>query len=247
MPSHDVTVPTPDGDCVASLHRPEGVGPWPAVILYPDAGGIRDTFRDMGERLAGLGYVVLVPDIYYRSGGYEPFDMDTVFVDPGERQRLGALVMSLPKQSYLNDAGAFLDFLASLDEVIHGPVGTTGYCMGGRISLNVAGHFGDRIGGAASFHGGNLAAEDDPDSPHLAAPDINATVYVGGAQDDGSFPQEQAERLSRAFDDAGVTYTLEHYTAMHGFAVPDNPTYDAAASERHWSALEQLYGATLSR
>ncbi len=91
----DVTVPTPDGAADASLHTPAGPGPWPAVIMYPDAGGTRDVFRQMGDRLATDGYAVLVPDIYYRAGGYEPFSMATVFSDPDERQRLGALAGSL--------------------------------------------------------------------------------------------------------------------------------------------------------
>jgi len=80
----DVDVPTADGVAAASLHLPEGPGPWPGVILYPDAGGTREVFREMGARLAGAGhgYVVLVPDINYRTGGYESFSMDTVFSDP---------------------------------------------------------------------------------------------------------------------------------------------------------------------
>ena len=67
----DVTVSAPDGECPASLHLPEGKGPWPAVILYPDAGGVRETFRAMADRLSGLGYAVLLPDVYYRAGGFE--------------------------------------------------------------------------------------------------------------------------------------------------------------------------------
>jgi carboxymethylenebutenolidase len=245
MPALDVIVPTPDGLCAASLHLPEGEGRWPAVIMYPDAGGLRPTFRDMGERLANLGYVVLVPDVYYRSGGYEPFSMQTVFGDTGERQRLMALVSGLTAAMSISDAGAFLDFLATRPEVVAGPVGTTGYCMGGRISLNVAGHQGARIGAAASFHGGRLAVADDPDSPHLVASGVRAVVYVAAAQDDASFPADQHERLAAAYDAAGVTYSIETYEALHGYAVPDMPVFDAPAAERHWAALESLYGSAL--
>jgi carboxymethylenebutenolidase len=247
MPHVDVMVPTSEGECAAALHMPEGEGRWPAVILYPDAGGLRPTFRTMAERLAGLGYVVMVPDVYYRSGGYEPFSMDTVFSDSGERQRLMALVTSLSAAMSVRDARAFLDFLAGRHEVLDGPVGTTGYCMGGRISLTVAGHHPERIGAAASFHGGRLAVEDDPDSPHLLAPRVHAVVYVAAAEKDESFPAEQHERLARAYDAAAVRYTLETYPALHGFAVPDNPTFDLGAAERHWAALEVLYASALSR
>jgi carboxymethylenebutenolidase len=245
MPMIDVVIPAADGDCAASLHVPEGEGPWPAVIMYPDAGGLRPTFRSMGERLSGLGYVVLVPDVYYRSGGFEPFSMTTVFSDEKERQRLFSLMSGLTPEMSVRDAGAFLDYLASRPEVAPGPVGTTGYCMGGRLSLTVAGSHGDRIGAAASFHGGRLAVEDDPNSPDLLADQVKAVVYVAAAKDDGSFPEEQAQRLSRAYEDAGVRFTMETYPALHGFAVPDNPTFDDSAAERHWEAMERLYGEVL--
>src|ERR1035438_5078809 len=56
-----------------------------------------------------------------------------------------------------------------------------------------------------------------------------------------SFTAEQAELLESALTDAGVGHTLEFYAARHGFAVPDNPTYDTEADARHWEALRELY------
>ncbi len=215
------------------------------MILYPDAGGTRAVFRQMGARLARDGYAVLVPDVYHRSGGYEPFSMDTAFTDPDERARLFALVMSLSPAMVVADAEAFVAFLASRPEVAEGPIGTTGYCMGGRLSLFVAGHLGATIGAAASFHGGRLAVEDDPGSPHQFAPGVRAVVYVGAAENDASFDDDQRARLHAAYDAAGVEHTIEDYPAAHGFAVADNPTYDEAAAERHWQALTSLYAATL--
>ena len=245
MAQRDVQIPTEDGTSPASLHVPEGDGPWPAVIMYPDAGGMRDAPRQMGERLAGLGYVTLVPDFYYRSGAYEPFEMRTLFDHPDERDRLMGLVRSVTADMAVRDAHAYVDYLAALPETTGNAVGTTGYCMGGRLSLIVAGHLGDRIGAAASFHGGNIAATDDPESPHLRAGDMAATVYVAGATDDASFPQEQKDRLEQALSDAGVTHTIETYPAAHGFAVPDNGSYDVAAAERHWDAMANLFSSTL--
>jgi len=229
----------------ASLHSPDGSGPWPAVIMYPDAAGARGVFRQMGDRLAGEGYVVLVPDVYYRAAGYEPFSIATVFSDPAERKRLGGLMASLTSAAVADDARAFADFLDGRPEVRAGALGTTGYCMGGRISLLVAGHLGERIGAAASFHGGRLAVEDDPESPHHLAAGVRATVYVGGAENDASFDDDQAARLHEAYSAAGVEHVIETYAAGHGFAVPDNPPYDEAAAERHWKAMTTLYASAL--
>jgi carboxymethylenebutenolidase len=244
MPQRDVQIPTPDGTCDATLHVPSGDGPWPAVIMFTDAGGVRATFHDMAQRLADLGYAVLLPNVYYRLGEFEPFAMETVFSDPAERKRLMDMVASVSKEEATRDTGALIDFLAQQPEVAGTKVGTTGYCMGGGLALNAAGRHPDRIGAAASFHGGRLAT-DAPDSPHLLAGSIEATVYVAGAADDASFDDEQFARLSAALTGAGVDHTLVTYPAAHGFAVPDNPTYDEAAAARHWEALEQLYASSL--
>ncbi len=245
MATIDVKVPTPDGVADASLHTPEGAGPWPGVIMYPDAFGTRAVFREMADRLADAGYAVLVPDVYYRAGGYEPFSIDTAFSDPDEQARLGALVGALTGDRIGDDAGAFVAFLDSRADVAAGPVGTTGYCMGGRISLIAAGRLGERIGAAASFHGGRLALEGDPDSPALLAAAVRAVVYVGAASNDRSFGDDQEVRLRDAYDTAHVEHTIERYAAAHGFAVPDNPTHDEAAAERHWAAMISLYGSAL--
>src|SRR5262245_21619505 len=127
MARRDVLIPTPDGACDASLHTPAGVGPWPAVIMYPDAGGVRPTFHDMAERLAGLGYAVLLPNMYYRLGEFEPFDLTTVFTNPEERKRLMELVATVDKESAARDTEAMLDWLAEQPEVAGSKVGTTGY------------------------------------------------------------------------------------------------------------------------
>ena len=244
MPTISDAVTTPDGTCPVTLAIPDGDGPWPGVILYPDAGGARAALRDMAERLADLGYVVLVPDVYYRSGDWAPFSMKDVFNDKAERQRLFAMIGSVTPDAMESDARAFFDYLAARPEVRGETFGTTGYCMGGRTSLIVAGRVPERVAAAMSFHGGGLAA-DDPGSPHLLADKIRAAVYVGGAADDASFTEGQAETLDQALTAAGVEHTIEWYPALHGFAVPDNAPYDEAAAEKHWDAMKEFFGAHL--
>jgi carboxymethylenebutenolidase len=237
----DVQIPAPDGHSCGTLHVPDGDGPWPGVLVFPDAGGVRETFGQMGDQLAGLGYVVLVPDIYYRSGEWAPFDAATLFTDPAERARMFGLVKRLTNDAIIADAGAYAEFLLARPEVSGSAIGTTGYCLGGRMSLVAAGGLGRTIAAAASFHGGRVAVAEDPSSPHLTADRITAAVYVAGAIEDGSFTTEQAGLLDSALTGAGVEHTVEFYPAHHGFAVPDNPTYDAEAAARHWEALGRLY------
>jgi carboxymethylenebutenolidase len=215
--------------------------------MFPDAGGMRDTMRQMGERLSDLGYVVLVPDFYYRYGPYETVDMRTAFANKETAEKIMGMMRGYTADQVVDDARIFVDYLDSLPEKESGGVGTTGYCMGGRLSLISAVNLGERIAAAASFHGGNLANADDPDSPHRKASAIKAAVYVAGAIEDQSFTDEQKDLLEKSLTEAGVVHTIETYQAHHGFAVPDNPSFDADAAERHWKASEQFFGSVLGR
>ena len=247
MAQRTVEFEAADGICPASLSVPEGDGPWPAVLMYADAGGMRDTVRHLGERLSTLGYVVLVPDFYYRNGRNDPVDMRTAFSTKQSAEKLMAMIRGYSADMALRDAQSFADYLDSVPQKKPGGIGTTGYCMGGRLSLLSAASLGTRVAAAASFHGGNLAKADDPDSPHYKANAMKAAVYVAGATEDPSFPEEQKAQLEKSLSEAGVVHAIETYEARHGFAVLDNPSFDPAAADRHWRATEEFFGSTLGR
>jgi carboxymethylenebutenolidase len=149
----DVQIPTADGHSNGTLHVPAGAGPWPGVLVFPDAGGARETFRRMGDRLAGLGYVALIPDIYYRAGDWAPFDVATLFTDTQERARLSGLAGPLTNDRVIADSASYADFLLARPEVAGAAIGTTGYCLGGRMSLIAAGGLGHTIEFYPARHG----------------------------------------------------------------------------------------------
>jgi carboxymethylenebutenolidase len=210
-----------------------------------DGLGIRPAMLELGERLATHGYFVLLPDLYYRSGPYEPMNPHTVFADPEERKVLMEKFFALATPAnIMSDTGAFLDYLAAQADIKAGGIGTTGYCMGGLMSLTAAGTYPDSIVATASYHGGRLAT-DAPDSPHLLAPKIKARVYVAGAIEDPSFPDDMKARLEEALTNAGVDHEIETYQAKHGWVFRDTPVYDAAAAERHWRTMLALFDAKL--
>jgi len=241
-----IEITTAEGTCPSYVFRPAaGDGPWPAVLVFMDGVGIRPAMLDLGVRLAKSGYFVLLPDLYYRSGPYEAMNAATVFSDPEQRKMLTEKFSShISQAKVMSDTRAFIDYLASEPDVKAGGIGVTGYCMGGLMALTAAGTFPDRIVAAASFHGSRLAT-DAPESPHLLAPKIKARLYVAGATDDASFPDEMKRRLEQALTDANVEHVVETYPAKHGWVFADTPVYDAAASERHWRELLALLEATL--
>lgn len=242
----EIRIDTADGSCRAFVYRPSGAGPAPAVLVYMDGIGIRPAMLEVGERLATHGYFVLLPDLFYRSGPYAPMNARTVFSDAEQRKVLMEKFFArATPAAVMSDTRAFLDWLAAQPDVRPGPIGTTGYCLGGFMSLTAAGTYPDRVVAAASYHGGRLAT-DAADSPHRLAPRMRSRVYVAGATDDQSFSDEMKERLERALTDAGVDHTIETYPARHGFVLSDTPAYDPDAAERHWRTLLALLGATLS-
>lgn len=240
-----VDIRTRDGRCPSYVYRPSGTGPWPAVLVYMDGLAIRPAMLELGERLASHGYFVLLPDLFYRSGPYEPMDAKTVFSDPEKRKVLMEKFFApATPANIMSDTHAFLDYLGAQRDVRSDGIGTTGYCMGGLMSLTAAGTYPDRIVAAASYHGGRLAT-DAPDSPHRLAPRMKARVYVAGAIEDPSFPDDMKARLEKALSDAGVDHRIETYPAKHGWVFRDTPVYDAAAAERHWQSMLALFDATL--
>lgn len=243
--SEKIAIETADGNCPAYVYRPAGQGPWPGVLVFMDGIGIRPAMLAVGERLATYGWFVLLPDLFYRSGPYEPMDAHTLFSDPEKRRVLMEKFVALATPAnVMSDTAAFLQFLAAQPDVKPGPVATTGYCMGGLMSLTAAGTYPDRIIAAASYHGGRLAT-DAPDSPHLLAPRMKARVYVAGATEDQSFPDDMKERLECSLTQAGVDHKIETYRAKHGWVLSDTPAYDPACAERHWQTLIALLEATL--
>jgi carboxymethylenebutenolidase len=240
-----IEIKTKDGTCPSYVFRPLGNGPWPAILVFMDGLAIRPAMLEVGERLATHGYFVLLPDLFYRSGPYEPMDPHTVFTDPAKRKILMEKFFALATPAnIMSDTVAFLEYLAAQRDIKPGRIGVVGYCMGGLMALTAAGTYPERFVAAASYHGGRLAT-DAPDSPHLLAPKIKARVYVAGAIEDQSFPDDMKARLEEALAKAGVVHKIETYQAKHGWVFRDTPVYDAAAAERHWETMLALFDATL--
>ncbi|MFJ9850448.1 dienelactone hydrolase family protein [Streptomyces sp. NPDC101150] len=237
-------VPTPDGIADAYLAHPDDGRPRPGVLLYMDAFGLRPSLEAMARRLAGHGYTVLVPNVLHRSGRAPVVELPE-FIDPARRpeifQRLFPLLQSLTPDLVVRDAGAYLAWLAASPLVSDGPVGSTGYCMGGGLALRTAAAFPDRVGAAAAFHTGRLVT-DAEDSPHRLVGRIAAELYFGHADQDQSMTADQIKVLEGALDAAGVPYRSELYAgAHHGYTQTDTSAYDAEADGRHWRALLDLF------
>lgn len=242
-----VEIATEDGVCDAYVARPDGGAGHRGVLFFPDGIGVRPRLHEMADRIAAQGYVVLLPNVFYRSGRAPIVsDLDELLAS-GDRAKLMEVIWpiasSLTPDNAMRDVRFYLEYLAT---AAPGPVGLTGYCMGAGLALRTAGTYPDRVAAAGGFHGGNLASE-APDSPHLLAADVTAELYFGHADNDPSLPPEQIARLNAALDEAGVRYRAEVYEgAMHGYTMSDTRAYNQAAEQRHWKALFDLFSRTLA-
>ena len=250
----DLAIETPDGSCDAAFIHPAS-GAHPGVLIWPDAFGLRPAMREMGRRLAGEGFAVLVPNPFYRLAKAPLYETaaNVDFGDPATRAKLGPLMGSITAPGAAEkDAAVYVAFLDAQRQVDRARrIGTQGYCMGGALALRTAAAVPDRIGAGASFHGGGLVT-DRPDSPHLLAPRIRARMYIGVAANDDQRQPEAKDKLRAAFAAGGVPTEIEVYPARHGWCVPDMPTeagapiYSAADAERAWGKLLALYRSALA-
>ncbi|MGR6319817.1 dienelactone hydrolase family protein [Micromonospora soli] len=250
MQTTTVDVPTGDGVADAYLVRPDGDGPFPAVLVFMDAFGLRPRMAEMAETIAARGYLVLVPNLFHRFGRAPLVDLSGLG-DESQRgalfQQLSPMIGALTRDVVARDTAAYLGFLAGQPDVAAGPVAITGYCMGGTNALRAIEAHPDRIAAAAAFHAGRVVSE-APDSPHLAVGAVTGELYFGHADQDPSMTAEQIATLEKTLDAAGVRYRSEVYPgARHGYTQSDTPMYDEQATERHWAALFDLLDRTFGR
>ncbi|MFL6758711.1 dienelactone hydrolase family protein [Sphingomonas sp.] len=242
----DVMVPTPDGSADAVLFHPAGKGTWPAVLMWPDILGLRPVFREMGRRLAAEGYVVLVPNPFYRTKRAPIVTGEFDFNDPKQVQPLLALKATLTDAAIDKDVAAFITFLDKQKQTNRRKgAGVQGYCFSGPFAFHAAAVRSDRIRAVGSFHGGGLVTK-DANSPHLLIPKTKASFVVAIARNDDQKQPEAKTILKAAFAAAKRPAVVEVYPADHGWCVPGSQVYDHASAERAWAELLRLYRANLA-
>lgn len=242
-----LTISTADGVAEAIVATPPS-GEGPGVLFFMDAFGLRPRIEEMATEIAGWGYVVLAPNVFYRDGTVDevaPFgDLSTPEGREAFWQVAGPRIGHLSADLAVADNDTYLDTLASLPGVTHGPVGVVGFCMGARLAVRAAGRRPE-VAACAGFHAGGLVT-DAPDSPHRELATARAEFLFGHADNDGSMGPDAIERLGRALDDAGLEATQNVYPgAAHGYSMADTAVYHEEAAERHFNELRALLGATL--
>jgi carboxymethylenebutenolidase len=244
MIEKQIEIQTPDGAAGGYLIQAQEDGRWPGVLYLTDIFGIRDASRGMAGRLAGEGYAVLLPNIFYRSGKPPIFNFPFKMGDERFMKRVNEIRAPLTPDAMDRDLAAYIDFLARQPGVSGNGFGAVGFCFSGQMALRAAAARPNQIAAAASFHGGGLYT-DAPTSPHNLLSRVKAHLYFGHAIEDRSMPKEAIEKFDRALASWGGKYESELYQAHHGWSVPDNPAYNEPEAERAYNNLIALLARTL--
>ena len=247
MPTETLRIPTDDGQADAFAAYPDDGERHAGVLLYSDAFGLRPVLREMARELAGHGYYVLVPNIYYRHGPAPVTELPEHIgeeIRPAVIARLMPLIEAHTPERILRDADAYLTFLAAQPEVSAGPAAVVGYCLGAALAMRTAAANPGQVAAVAGFHPGFLVTG-APDSPHRLVPDLTAEVYLGLSEND--MRPEAISELNQALDAAGVSYTAEIYPGtIHGFTMSDTDAFSPSGLQRHWERLLSLLDRTLA-
>ena len=243
MLEQDVSVTSRNGPIPCFAACPDGPGPFPPVILYMDAPGIREELRNLARRIAKHGYFCLLPDMYYRLGSLR---FDVVRRADGMRPTMFAAMNSLTNALVTADTAAWLGFLDAQEKTRPGPVGAIGYCMSGRYVTTVAARFPNRIAAAASLYGVGIVT-DAEDSPHLIADRIKGEMYFGFAEIDEHVPVNVIPTLRKTLDQAGTRYAIDVYpNSQHDFQFPERDVYDTHAAEECWTKIIAMWERNLT-
>jgi carboxymethylenebutenolidase len=241
MIEQTVDIATKDGAMETFICHPDRNGPHPPVLLLMDAPGIREELYDMTRRLAGVGYYVMLPNLYYRAGKDTKYTAEVLVKGSAEQARMRAVRTKMTIPPVMDDVASMFTFIDSQAAAKKGPVGTHGYCMSGPYSLAAAARYPDRIAAAASFYGTWLVSENE-ESPHLNLGKAKGELYIGCAEHDELAPLPMVAALKALLENSGNPGELEMYPGVHhGFAFPQRAVYDKQAAERHWERLVALY------
>jgi carboxymethylenebutenolidase len=244
----DIEISLPDGTTDAVLIEPETAGKWAGILYLTDIGGIRAAQRQAAQRLANEGYLVLMPNVFYRTARPPVMDMSALRANPELfMKRVRELAAPLTPEAQQRDLKGYIDFLSDQPSLKDKhKLGAVGFCFCGAVAMRAAATCPDQVVAIASFHGG-LLFEDKPTSPHLLLPQIEARLLFGHAIEDKSMPAEAIEEFEDALGKWGGEYESETYDgAKHGWTTLDNPVYNPSQAARAFEKLKALFAETLS-
>jgi carboxymethylenebutenolidase len=219
--------------------RPQGKGPFPAVMVFMEAFGLNQNIKNACDRLAKSGYAALAPD-FYHGDVYEYSDIQNAI----------AKLKSLNEETAMAEVGEGLKFLAQRQEVAANKVGVMGFCMGGRLTFLANAAHANSFQAAASFYGGGIAPKQDSFGRKPLLDRVEAMqapiMLVYGAEDE-MIPPDEHGRIAQALSAAKKRYILTVFpNAGHGFLSDRRDSYAPEAAREAWEMTMNFFKQNLA-
>jgi carboxymethylenebutenolidase len=212
----------------AHLALPQSSG-GPGLVLLQEIFGVNEYVRDAARRLSELGYVVLAPDLYWRT---EP----GLELGPDDLQRAFGAAQKLDPEAAVGDALAALAALRELPAVTGG-AGVLGFCLGGTLAWGAAAHGDPDV--AVCYYGSGIPGALD------AASRIDCPVLLHFGGTDPYIPREQVDAVAAAADERGFECHV-HEGAGHAFDNSFSPQFsDPPAAAAAWELTVEFLARTL--
>ena len=242
MDERKFDIATDSGAMNTFVCYPDEGGPFPPVIFFHDAPGIREELFDMARRIGTSGYYVVMPNFFYRTARDVVIDGNRADItDSYDRLLMVRMIHSVTNKMALDDSGAVLDAIAQDPLAKEGRIGAVGYCMGGRFALCAAAAYRE-IAVSAAFCPTAMVT-DQLDSPHDVIGGIAGTAYLGCGENDRLLPPDHIETLRERLTDGAVDHRIEIYPdTIHAFVFRDRDAHVQAAEDRHWARMLALFG-----
>jgi carboxymethylenebutenolidase len=226
----------------AYLVKPEGEGPWPAVIVLMEIFGVNRHIRSVTERIAAEGYVAIAPNYYHRTTANLELEYTERDVVTGRKHK-----EETTREGLLVDLRAVVQLLQECQDVApKDKIGCVGFCFGGHVAYIAAGL--KEIATAICFYPGGVATA----APGGGAPTVTHAREIQGevlclfGEEDPLIPHEDTVVIEQALRQAGVKHEIIRYSNTgHGFFCDQRPDYDPSAAEDAWSRVKSLLAKAL--
>ena len=220
-----IDFPANGGSCTGYLAKPSsGTGKGKGIVVFQEWWGLNENIKGIADRFAAAGFIALAPDMYHGSVAAEP-------------DEAGKLFMALNIEQAAKDAKGAVSYLKNLTG---GPVGTTGFCMGGALSLFTACLSGGDAGACIDYYGGHPMVKYNWDT-------LTAPVLAFWAEHDdfvnSNIPTYEAEMKKR-----GIRYEAIQYPGtQHAFFNDEHPEpqYNKTAADASWQKSLEFFTANL--
>jgi carboxymethylenebutenolidase len=239
----EVLITTPDGQMPAVLvtpvlMTPTDSHPKPAVLLLMEIFGVTPHMQAVAARIANEGYIVLVPDLYYRELPEHTFGYDEV-------EAARAMTLRLDITATMADIAAAIAHLKSRPDVNPDKIGVTGFCLGGGLTILAACQLPNEVAVAASFYGFYGV----PLEQWLRMiSDLTAPIYFFLGETDPFIPLETVNAIASRLQALDKTYKLKIYpNATHGFFCDERSDYQPVAAADAWQEFTQFFAEVLHK